>query len=222
MKNSLITSGVYQLFLDTKKQFYLLNLDYNNEQNYLSIIPDIDAIKECFKIYRANRQRKYNNWNEICKWYYAIKNLKTHKKYKLVFGTLTFNDKTLKNTSERTRTRYITKFLSENTFHYIANIDFGEKNNREHYHFIAMIKENIDLKKWSYGGNKIQNIPLKKKDIKSTKNYLLKLNNHSYKSSTRQKRIIRDRREDKIIDFFIENIATESFHKFKLLLNTNE
>ena len=85
-----------------------------------------------------------------------------------------------------------------------------------------MIKENIDLKKWSYGGNKIQNIPLKKKDIKSTKNYLLKLNNHSYKSSTRQKRIIRDRREDKIIDFFIENIATESFHKFKLLLNTNE
>ena len=222
MKNSLITSGVYQLFLDTKKQFYLLKLDYNNEKTYLEIIPDIDIIKECFKIYRANRQRKYNNWNEICKWYYAMENIPSYKKYKLVFGTLTFNDKTLSNTSERTRTRYVTKFLSDNTFHYIANIDFGEKNNREHYHFIAMVKNNIDMSKWSYGGNKIKNVPLSKKDVKSVKNYLLKLNNHSYKESTKQKRIIRDRHEDKILDYFIEEIAIESFHRFKLLINSYE
>ena len=222
MKNSLITSGVYQLFLDTKKQFYLNDLEYNNENQYLEVIPDIEVVKECFKIYRANRQRKYNNWNEICKWYFALEKINLYKKYKLVFGTLTFNDKTLKNTSERTRTRYVTKFLSDNTFHYIANIDFGEKNNREHYHFIAMIEKNIDMSKWSYGGNKILNIPLKKRDVKSVKNYLLKLNNHSYKESTKQKRIIRDRKEDKILDYFIEEIASESFHKFKLLLNSYE
>lgn len=190
MKNSLILSGVYDLFLETKKQFYLLNLDYNNIDMYLNIIPDKEMVNECFKIYRANRQRKYNNWNEICKWYYALENIAAYKNHKLVFGTLTFNDKTLSNTSERTRTRYVTKFLSDNTYHYIANIDYGEKNNREHYHFIAMIKRDIDMTKWKYGGNKILNIPLKSKDVKAIKNYLLKLNNHSYKTSTRQKELL--------------------------------
>ena len=219
MKNSLITSGVYQLFLDTKKQFYLLNLDYNSEESYLDIIPDKDIIKECFKIYRANRQRKYNNWNEICKWCFAITQIKTHSKYKLIFGTLTFNDKTLSNTSERTRTRYVTKFLSENTYHYIANIDFGSKNNREHYHFIAMVENKINSNNWQYGASKFQFIPFTKKDIKSTKNYLLKLNNHSYKESTKQKRIIRDRKEDMILDYVIDSLASEEFHRFKLLLN---
>lgn len=222
MKNTLITSGVYQLFLDTKKQLYLLNLDYNNESNYLDIIPDKDMINECFKIYRANRQRKYNNWNEICKWCFAITQIKSHSKYKLIFGTLTFNDKTLSNTSERTRTRYITKFLSENTFHYIANIDYGSKNNREHYHFIAMVEDKLSCKNWQYGSSKFQFIAFSREDLKATKNYLLKLNNHSYKESTKQKRIIRDRKQDKIIDYFIDNLASENFHRFKLLLNSYE
>ena len=222
MKNALITSGVYDLFLKYKKELYLMKLDYNNEQNYINVIPDIEKIKECFKLYRANRQRKYNNWNEICKWCYAIEKIPIYKEYKIVFGTLTFNDKTLNKTCKRTRARYITKFLSDNTKHYIANIDYGTKNNREHYHFLAIIKENIDMSKWSYGGNKIDQVRLSKNDIKRTKNYLLKLNNHSYKASTKQERIIRDRHEDKIIDYFIENIAEYDFHKYKLLLNSYE
>ena len=199
-----------------------MHLDYNNEDAYLEILQDKDTIHECFKMYRANRTRKYNNWNEICKWYYAIQYLDTHKNYKLIFGTLTFSDSTLARTSERTRTRYVTKYLSDHTYHYIANIDFGDKNNREHYHFIAMVKDKLECKDWNYGLSKFQWIKMTSKDIKSTKNYLLKLNNHSYKSSTRQKRIIRDRREDKIIDYFIENIATESYHRFKLLMNAYE
>lgn len=224
MKNSLITSGVYDLFLDTKKQLYLLKEDYNAKELYLKVIPNISIqeIEECFKIYNANRQRKYNNWNEICKWCYALEKIPIYKDYKLVFGTLTFNDTCLNKTSERTRARYVTWFLSENTYHYIANIDYGIKNNREHYHFLALIKENIDMSKWQYGGNNIKQVKLSKKDIKRTKNYLLKLNNHSYKASTKQKRIIRDRKEDKIIDFFIENIATQDFHRYKLLLNQYE
>lgn len=222
MKNSLIISGVYDLFLTYKKQLYLLKLDYNNEESYLNVIPDIEDIKECFKIYRANRQRKYNNWNEICKWCYALNFIPIYKKYKLVFGTLTFNNESLNKTSEKTRKVYVTRFLNEETKHYIANIDYGKKNNREHYHFIALIEKNIDLEKWTLGALKVQVIPLLKKDIKATKNYLLKLNNHSYKDTTRQKRIIRDRHEDKIIDYYIENIAGESFHKYKILLNSYE
>ena len=222
MKHTLIESGVYQLFLDFKKLLYLHKLDYNDKNLYLEVIPDMVEVNECFKLYRANRQRKYNNWNEITKWLYAIENIPTHKKYLLLFGTLTFTDKTLESTSKRTRQRYITKFLSENTFHYIANIDYGSKNNREHYHFIAMVEDKIECNNWKYGASRFQFIPLTKKDVKSVKNYLLKLNNHSYKESTRQERIIRDRKEDKIIDYYIENIASEHFHRFKLLLNQYE
>lgn len=218
MKNTLIVGGVYELFLQAKKNYYLQGQSYNDIESYLEIIPDKEMVKECFKIYNANRQRKKNNWLELCKWVYAITHIKSYQGYHLIFGTLTFSDKTLESTSERTRTRYVTKYLSDHTFHYTANIDFGEKNNREHYHFIAMVKDDLKCKNWKYGISKYERIAISPRDLKRVKNYLLKLNNHSYKSSTKQKRIIRDRQKDSIIDYFIENIASEDFHKFKLLL----
>lgn len=58
MKNTLIESGVYELFLDLKKKLYLNKLDYNDKNMYLQLIPDMTNIEECFKIYNANRQRK--------------------------------------------------------------------------------------------------------------------------------------------------------------------
>lgn len=216
-------SGVYDLFLSIKKQLYLDKKQYNEPKSYLEFIPNEDMIHECFKIYNANRQRKKNNWNEICKWCFSIQNYKPYKNYKIIFGTLNFNDKTLNKTSERTRARYVVKYLSENTIHYIANIDYGKKNGREHYHFLAMVEDNISGTNWhKFGGCKFQIVPIKNKDIKCTKNYLLKLNNHSYKSSTRQKRIIRDRQEDYYIDYFIDNIASDAFHRYKLKLNVYE
>lgn len=222
MKNTLIESGVYKLFLNYKKELYLSKKDYNDKCMYLELIPDIESINECFRIYNANRDRKRNNFNELCKWYYAIMNIPTHKKYKIIFGTLTFNDESLDRTSKETRRRYVTRFLNDNTYHYIANIDYGELKQREHYHFIAMVEDRIDCNKWKYGASKFQFVPFTKKDIKSTKNYLFKLNNHSYKESTKQERIIKDRKEDSIIDFYIDNIATQDFHRFKLLLNSYE
>lgn len=214
-------SGTYQLFLDVRKDLYLNKCDHNNKSNYLTLLPDMESINECFKIYNANRQRKKNNWNEILKWVYVIQKTKTFKDYRIVFGTLTFDNKTLTRTCERTRTRYVSEFLSKQTLHYVANIDYGNKNDREHYHFLAMIKDNIDMLKWKYGGNKILQVPLSRKDIKATKNYLFKLNNHSYKESTRQKRIIRDRNNDSLIDCFANN-TNEDFHKFKIEMSLFE
>lgn len=222
MKNTLILSGVYDAFLIRKKELYLNQQDSKNKNNYLDLIPELEQIEECFKIYNANHQRKYNNWNEICKWCFAIQELQTFKSFKLVFGTLTFKSKVLEKTCERTRARYVTSFLSSQAFHYVANIDYGKKNGREHYHFLAMIEKNMDMTKWNYGSNKIEIVPMIKKDIKATKNYLLKLNNHSYKNSTRQKRIIRDRNENKIIDLYCNKYAINSFRKYKLEMSLYE
>lgn len=223
MKNQLIVDGTYKLFLECKKNLYLNRIDSNhNLEYYLPTLKDIEVVKECFKIYNANKQRKKNNWNEICKWAFAISKIVSFKDFKIVFGTLTFKDKVLKNTSQRTRARYVTQFLNKETFHYIANIDFGSKKNREHYHFLALIKENMNMKNWKHGSNKVQVVPFTKKDIKSTKNYLLKLNNHSYKESTKQKRILRDRNPNKTIDLYAEKYANDSFNRFRLEMSSFE
>lgn len=215
-------SGIYELFLKRKQELFLNRIDTCDPKNYFDIIPDEANVKECFRIFNANHQRKYNNWNEICKWLFAIKEIKTFQNYKLIFGTLTFTDKVLQNTNERTRRRYVAKFLGTQTYHYVANIDFGNKNNREHYHFIAMIEKNINMQQWTYGANNVKLIKMSKKDIKATKNYLLKLNNHSYKESTRLKRIIRDRNKNNYIDLYATKFANFSFHQFKIEMSLFE
>lgn len=220
MKNTIINNGVYENFLAYKKYLYLLDGSQNNKEKYHGYFSDKE-LDECFKIYNATRQRKRNNWLELCKWVYAINYIPGYKDKRLIFGTLTFNDETLAKTSPRTRQRYITWFLKDRSLHYIANIDFGKKNNREHYHFIALVSGKLSCKDWIYGRSNFKFVALEKEDLKRTKNYLLKLNNHSYKDTTRQSRIIRDRK-DNYIDKFISTIGDYSFKKFKLFLDYYE
>lgn len=220
MKHHLIISGVYDNFLEIKRTLYLSAEDSNDKNLYLPFM-DIDQVNECFKIYNANRQRKRNNWLEICKWIYAIQKIPQFNNSMLIFGTLNFNDETLFNTNETTRKKYVERYLKDQTLHYIANIDYGAKKGREHYHFIALVNKKIDGTKWKCGGSKLLKVKMTKKDLKRTKNYLLKLNNHSYKSSTKLKRIIRDRNYD-LIDLVIKTIGDKSFEKFKLEINSYE
>ena len=51
------------------------------------------------------------------------------------FVTLTFTDEVLKRTSSATRRRYVAYFLKSQSsgLPYVANIDFGAQNGREHY-----------------------------------------------------------------------------------------
>lgn len=217
MKNTIITNGVYENFLSYKKYLYLLDKSQNNREKYQGYFSD-DELDECFKIYNATRQRKRNNWYELCKWVYAIDKIPRYKNSKILFGTLTFTNETLAKTNPRTRQRYITWFLKDRSLHYIANIDFGKKNNREHYHFVALVDEKLSCKDWKYGSSKFQFVALESKDLKRTKNYLLKLNNHSYKDSTKQTRIIRDRNKDSIQEL-IDTVCDISFKKFKMCLD---
>lgn len=220
-KNELIVDGTYKEFLQCKKELFEGGFDTHMKSLYVMYFDRLTepVVDECFKIYNANHQRKYNNWNEICKWVFAVEHFSMFRNFRIVFGTLTFTDKVLDKTCRRTRARYVTKFLNKETFHYIANIDFGTQNDREHYHFIAMIEKKMDLNNWKYGGNKVDYVPIDSGEIQSVKNYLLKLNNHSYKESTKQHRIIRDRNRNKIVDH-CANIMSEEFHKFKLSMTS--
>ena len=108
--------------------------------------------------------------------------------------TLTFTNKTLESTSEATRKKYVSRYLKSNYQDYIANIDYGSKNQREHYH--AVIKtDNINLQAWhQYGAIKVEHIRVNENSIKRLPKYINKLTNHAVKETCRRCHIIYSRR----------------------------
>lgn len=70
--------------------------------------------------------------------------------YRAFFVTLTFDNDILESTNKATRRTYIARFLKEYTYYYIANIDYGKENNREHYHAIVLLdtKQYDNLKRY--------------------------------------------------------------------------
>lgn len=127
------------------------------------------------------------------------------------FVTLTFSDEVLEATSEQTRREYVRKFLKSNAnnSHYVANIDYGSKNGREHYHAIT----NFSCSGWKYGHQlskpiqlyaplsaKYDNLPdeeYKQKAFETTQKrlskYTAKLGFHATKETTRDASLIYSR-----------------------------
>lgn len=126
-------------------------------------------------------------------------------KAKLVFGTITLNDDFLKENYNTQKLR-IQRYIKRSFFYSIKNADYGNKNNRLHYHFIGLtFEELIPTNKKSHQGRKLYNIkndkwkngflpvyeiiPYDSKDLKKISNYIVKLNNHSNKISTKKSRL---------------------------------
>ena len=107
-----------------------------------------------------------------------------------VFATLTFTDSVLQNTSPETRRRYVTRYLKSQQAQYVANIDYGGKNGREHYH--AVVQGRIDPLAWSYGALNVKKVRDTSKPIKLAK-YVNKLSNHAIKETCKRNAIIYSR-----------------------------
>ena len=109
-----------------------------------------------------------------------------------IFGTLTFSDKTLNSTTQEQRRLLVVRYLKSCNCSYVANIDYGKRNEREHYHFIA--DKRINPKGW------LNNGALKLLKIKSNSSalrlarYLNKLYNHAIKDTTKNQKIIYSRK----------------------------
>lgn len=117
------------------------------------------------------------------------------------FLTLTFRDEVFTNTNEETRRRYVSRALRDIGEKYIANIDYGSKREREHYHAIVEPKsdrlaswnngrrkyENVpDLREWinNYGFVTIEPIGSTEEDMRKVAKYTAKLGAHAVKEST--------------------------------------
>lgn len=110
----------------------------------------------------------------------------------VVFLTFTFTDKVFDKTSYETRKKYVQRFLKDQAAYYIANIDFGEENGREHYHAIAI--GHFDYGSWHKYGS-IKGLPVRRSvdDAKRLSKYVSKLTNHAIKNTTGAVRVIYSR-----------------------------
>lgn len=135
---------------------------------------------------------------------------------KALFLTLTFNNETLKQTTEEQRQRIVKRYLRNETAYYIANKDYGRKNAREHYHaFIIVsfltneeiknpslitIKDFINYYTWQkYGTIKGRFIgtkwrPQKDKLLNNFNETALNIFNHFFKDTTKGAKLIYSRK----------------------------
>ena len=140
----------------------------------------IDVLNEIDKIDNASNQRTKRLKKRI-----ASMLLKGN----CIFLTITFKDSVLDSTSEQTRKDYVRRFLKSLQCDYIANIDYGSKNEREHYHAIVQ-KDRVCYKDWSYGNLDFERVRVNGKDYEKSKSklskYVCKLCNHAIKESTKR------------------------------------
>ena len=185
------------------------------ELNKYSNFKDLMS-EEVFKVLVNRKQNRKNKRYRTKQKYKEIFQLSLRSEdSKIVFGTITLNDYYL-SLEERTRTKLINKWLKSHFVYSILNKDFGKKTEREHYHFIGLTiqpikqcfndqQEPIKSKKGYYIYTLEKRdfrlgfepdlclVDLQKNDLDKTINYLLKLNNHSTKITTRNRvRIIKN------------------------------
>lgn len=121
--------------------------------------------------------------------------LKTDK-YRCYFLTFTFTEKTLEKTTQKTRLRAIKTFLNGQASDYVLNIDYGKKNNREHYHAIILSRyKTLVLSAYKYGFIEYDKLHDTLNKIYTERNYPTaeRLTNHAFKETTRESKIIYSR-----------------------------
>lgn len=110
--------------------------------------------------------------------------------YPSLFLTLTFTNKVLNTTSKQTRRRYVARFLKSITNNYVANIDYGSKKGREHYHALVQV-ERVDHTTWTYGAINFEVVSYESTDSRDKlSKYIAKLTNHAIKKTTNREHLI--------------------------------
>lgn len=157
-----------------------------------------DSLKKLIEEHEALQNNEL--YAESCKIVKAEKNRATRLNKKMselltkscIFLTLTFTDNTLASTSSETRRRYVHYYLKSQAAHFIANLDFGAKNCREHYHAVIQA-EQVEIEPWrKFGALNVKKIHSTSNPIALSK-YIAKLTNHAIKETTKRTAIIYSR-----------------------------
>lgn len=108
-----------------------------------------------------------------------------------LFLTFTFTDEVLEKTQPHIRRKYVQRFLKENCCQYVANIDYGDTTEREHYHAVVLC-DYLEYNKWPYGFSYVEKITRYASNEKLAC-YISKLTNHAIKESVKRCSLIYSR-----------------------------
>lgn len=181
----------YQNYLKTGEPMKLCAGDYTYDQAL-----DIDSYmktnntalwKECEKINHAYYQRVRRLKERIANMLENGKNL---------FLTLTFRPKVISKTKDKTRREYVTNYLKQFNCEYVANIDFGEEHETEHYHAV-LNTDFINPLTWKYGNldvRRVRDCTDKELDCIRLAKYVAKLTNHAIKETAKRNYMIYSRK----------------------------
>lgn len=150
---------------------------------------NFEYFHEAVKINHASYQRSNRLYNRIDSFFDYAKIFDLN----FLFLTFTFRNDVLDSTNPETRRRYVRRFLKKYCLKYVANIDFGEKKGREHYHAVALINGRLDYTLWQYGALKGEKISYSVKSPVKLAKYISKLTNHAIKETTRRSVLIYSR-----------------------------
>lgn len=155
---------------------------YEYETELLKENLDEEYYDECIKIVNADYQRRKRLKERIT----SMLNIG-----QCLFLTLTFTDSVLENTQQHIRRKYVARFLKANSECYIANIDYGDTTEREHYHAVVLC-DYLSYDSWPYGFSFVESINRYASEDKLAC-YISKLTNHAIKESAKRCSLIYSR-----------------------------
>lgn len=143
LKQDLIENGKVNLYRAVRRantkngNFNILKLAMENEDIRRILFEGMtpEEIIECERI----RKNCYQQYKKI----YDHLRFLFDGNWDLFFLTLTFSPECLDQTKEKTRRQTITRVLSGLCVDYILNIDYGNENDREHFHAVVAIFHSI-------------------------------------------------------------------------------
>ena len=206
---------ILQEYEDPKRHFNLKDLKKLNEYETFKDLMSVDVFKE---IIRSKKRRK-NKRSRTKRQFREIQSLQFILGGKIVFGTATLNNESLDLKIE-TRRKKLNAWIKNHFVKAIINEDYGKEKGRFHFHFIALCTERLEKKKNAAGelkrtkkGYPIQELTKKDyemgheptllvvedDDEQKLVNYLLKLNNHSNKETTRSRVRVLEQNKVKIL-----------------------
>lgn len=208
-KSELIENGMYKLYVDIRKSIFLngpkgYGFKASQVRNPYTKYSYDDAC-ELDANFRSNPLFK-DDWEENYRIYHSTVSRNTRLKDRIssmlsegqcLFVTLTFRDNVFETTTSDTRHQAVKRFLGSFNTDYVANIDYGSQNGREHYHAVILLDRKsfkYDLWYRRYGAVNVKTIVNSVNSPTRLGKYISKLTNHAIKVTCRGNRIIYSRR----------------------------
>ena len=174
-KAALVKSGFFELWDHAQKKAWY---GHREEVHALTQFLTWEEMT-CLDGLRESRRRRKKR---------ALEKIEAMMPHNPIFVTLTFNDATLERTTPQQRRLLVVRYLKAHASQYLANIDFGKDNGREHYHVICVPKTgSMPRKPWERYGNPNFERLRHSKSPKAVSTYIIKFTHHAFKESTCQR-----------------------------------